>query len=693
MTAVAPINPSLRRLEAPSELRGLQGWLIWRYEAEPGTGKMLKVPYWAGGSKRFGKQGSPEDRAKLVTFPAARDAASKRGFDGVGLALLPEFGVTALDFDHCVGDDSRLPPEVQAIVSDTYAEYSPSGKGVRAFVKGVLGNNKSHRGKNHDWGFETFSTKGFVTFTGHPLPFTEALGLDDYIAPVNEQVLALCRRRFEGTQTQESGEIDPFEAAMLLRPLGYTLEDATTLLYDVDPSEPRDVWIQTGMALHHEFEGGEEGFDLWDTWSSGGAQYPGTEALRTQWQSFDRHDLSRRPITMATLRKMSNERRAQSGQPPRSFDLISRAAEEARSNAAETNPDRYATPEDWTGKYRVYSGGEFASRPAPKWIIKGVLPEADLGVIYGQSGSGKSFAILDLAMAICRGGEWRGQKVKQGRVLYVAAEGGGGVSQRLKAYEQHHNISIASLPLGIIHDAPNLLAEEDVTALVKAIIGAGSGDMIILDTLAQVMPGANENSGEDMGLALRHCRAIREATGSMVMLVHHSGKDQSKGARGWSGLRGASDVEFEVTYEKGDPARVLRVSKQKDGRDDLAWAFKLTEVPLGMDDDGDVISSMVVEETEMPAAPPPEERPVPGKRKLDTWELVVMEAITLIDPKITSVTVEQLITLAVNTVAGPNEDQRDFREANVRHAITRLSTGKGAMLAVAHGKVEFLAGL
>jgi hypothetical protein len=692
MTAVAPINPSLRRLEAPSELRGLQGWLIWRYEAEPGTGKMLKVPYWAGGSKRFGKQGSPEDRAKLVTFPAARDAASKRGFDGVGLALLPEFGVTALDFDHCIADDNSLPPEVQAIVSDTYAEYSPSGKGVRAFVKGVLGNNKSHRGKVHDWGFETFSTKGFVTFTGHPLPFTEALGLDDHIAPVNEQVLALCRRRFEGTQNQESGEIDPFEAAMLLRPLGYTLEDATTLLYDVDPSEPRDVWIQTGMALHHEFEGGEDGFDLWDTWSSGGAQYPGSEALRTQWQSFDRHDTNRRPITMATLRKMSNERRTQAGLPPRSFDLINRAAAEARAETEGRAPstDSFVSSPAFGGKYRVHSAEEFTDRPPIRWMIKGVLPrDGELIVLYGAPGSGKSLCALDMTMSLVQGAPWRGRKVNKARVLYIAAEGAEGVAQRLKAYSMHHGTSLEGLPLGIISDAPNLMIEEDASELVKSIIDAGGGDVIVADTWAQVTPGANENSGEDMGLALKHCRAIRKATGAIVLLIAHTGKDASRGIRGWSGLNGAANTTLEVLREDDSPTRAVKVTKQKDGRDDLPpWGFTLQDVMIGIDEDGEEITSPVVIEADAPKPTPREEGK--GKaRRYGIWERAILDYIATLDPSVVGLPVAELVKQTIDTVEPANDGQRDIRDQNIRRALTTLAKGSDAPISIRNGYVEF----
>ena len=99
MGQVRSIAPHLRSLDAPEPLRALPGWLLWRLESYKDEPKPRKVPYYATGARRHGTQGSPEDRAKLVTFAAARDAAARGGYDGVGLALMPEFGVTALDFD------------------------------------------------------------------------------------------------------------------------------------------------------------------------------------------------------------------------------------------------------------------------------------------------------------------------------------------------------------------------------------------------------------------------------------------------------------------------------------------------------------------------------------------------------------------------------------------------------------------
>jgi hypothetical protein len=687
---VSSITPHVRKLEAPAPLRNLQGWLIWRIEREPGTGKSLKVPYWANGQRRYGRQGSPEDRAKLVSFGAAKEAAARRGFDGVGLAMLADWGVTALDFDYCIRDDGSIPDEIADIIQDTYSEYSPSGMGIRCFIKGAVGNHKSHRDANNSWGFETFTSTGYVTFTGNPLLTTEALGLENTIADVTQAVLSLAQNRFGTSHARETNDysVDPLDN--LEPPMGLTDPEMQALLSDLDPSMGREGWVKVGMALHHETEGSDDGFELWDTWSADGHQYPGREALLFQWNSFSRRDPNRRPITMASVKKLSADARAERNEPPRSFDTLSRVVEEAREelNDAPVDPLAVGTPDGYGGKFPIYEDAAFADREPPLWTIKGVLPKADLGVLYGASGSGKSFVALDMAMAIARGVDWRGRKVRQGRVLLIVAEGGGGMSLRLRAYRDHHGLGKERLPVGIMHAIPNMLDQDDVAEVITSLAAAKGFDLIIIDTFAQVTAGANENSGEDMGKALRHCRAIRDATGAMVLLVHHSGKDSSKGARGWSGIRAAADVELEAVRPEGSPVRLLRVSKQKDGDDDLQWGFTLEKIMLGVDADNEALTSMVVVDAEVPTEQPVEDRP-PPKRRLGIWEQVVVDAIGRLDPGITGMALEPLLDMVAEGVPPPEPGERDIRKANIMRALRSLSKGLDPALTLEHGHVAF----
>ena len=687
MSAVATINPLVRQVEAPTALRELQGWLLWRYETHPGEAKPRKVPHYVGGGRRYGKQGSPEDRAKLTTFGVAREAAARQGYDGVGLAMLPDWGVTGLDFDYCVDASGNIPAEVLAIVGRTYCEYSPSHNGVRAFVVGNLGDHKSLKDATNDWGLEVFSSKGFLTFTGNALPICEMLDLVDHVSPADDGVKALCAARFGTTRTGDTGALDFMET--FEPPMGLREEDIRELLSDLDASTGRDDWIKIGMAIHHETGG--EGFEIWDEWSSDGHQYPGTEALQAQWDSFDRRDATGRQITMRSVKKMSNIVRIAQGLQPRSFDLISRAAEEARIEAEgrPTDPDTFISTADYAGKYRIYGADEFTSRPPIRWMIKGVLPrDGELIVIYGAPGSGKSLCALDLTMALVRGEPWRGLKVNKARVVYVAAEGAEGVAQRLKAYSQHHGVKLGGLPIGIVADAPNLMVEEDATELVKSIINAGGGDVIVCDTWAQVTPGANENSGEDMGLALKHCRSIRQATGAIVILIAHTGKDASRGIRGWSGLNGAANTTLEVIRDDDSEARMLKITKQKDGRDDLTpWGFKLQDVLIGIDEDGDEINSPVVIETNTLVTPKSEKT---KKSEEDVWTRNVLDYIATLEPHVGGMELLTLLDNVMDFMPKDTASRLPGLRVHMGDVIQAMTKGKNRSIHVANGYATFL---
>lgn len=236
-------------------------------------------------------------------------------------------------------------------------------------------------------------------------------------------------------------------------------------------------------------------------------------------------------------------------------------------------------------RFECVPGGEYAARPSPEYIIKDVLPQARLAVLFGEAGAGKSFVALDMSMAIALGKPWNGYKSKPGRVVYICAEGAGGFAKRLKAYQTHNQ---CELPLDIIPDAPNLLLKEDAVDIIKSI---GKADVVVIDTFAQATPGANENTAEDVGKALGHCNQIHKATGALIILVHHAGKDLSKGARGWSGLRAAADAEIEISRD--GEQRFIKISKQKDGEDGSSWAFELEQVQLGITEGEDIASCVI----------------------------------------------------------------------------------------------------
>ena len=231
------------------------------------------------------------------------------------------------------------------------------------------------------------------------------------------------------------------------------------------------------------------------------------------------------------------------------------------------------------------------------FVIKGLIPECSFVSIYGPSGSYKSFLALDWACHIATGKDWDGHKVKQGAVLYVAGEGGFGVTQRIRAWELKHQVTnldnLARLPAPIFPaDNDQIKTMIEYCDEIKAKTGQGL-KLIILDTLARCYGGNDENSSRDMGAFIKGCDTIKQLTGATVMVVHHSGKNVDSGGRGSSSLPAALDVEYRVSRDGEDQqALVLTCSKMKDAEQPDPKAYDLTSVHIRTDSDGDDVNSL-----------------------------------------------------------------------------------------------------
>lgn len=317
-------------------------------------------------------------------------------------------------------------------------------------------------------------------------------------------------------------------------------------------------------------------------------------------------------------------------------------------------------------RFRVYSAQEFVVRSKSSWLIKGVLPRAQFGIFYGASGSGKSFFVFDMAAAIAQGIDWRGHKTTKSRVLWIAAEGQEDMRKRVFGYCIANNIDPADLPMQFIANAPNLMEVADVKALIRKIKEAGEFDLIIIDTLAQVMPGGNENSGEDMGKVMGHCKEITRLTSAMVAPVHHSGKDESRGARGWSGLRAACDFEYEIIRAGED--RVAIVTKMKGGADGDEFGFRLQTLIVGKDEDGDDETTCVVEFTDASRA----SVTVTAGPKGDGRKDIMAKAVTLMQLGDGRVTRNELVTVVAAERPRGDLDKRDQRRGNVTRDLLGL---------------------
>jgi hypothetical protein len=248
---------------------------------------------------------------------------------------------------------------------------------------------------------------------------------------------------------------------------------------------------------------------------------------------------------------------------------------------------------------------ELSSLPKRTSLIGNLLDTTAMSIIYGASGCGKTFFILDIAVHVAFGWPWRGRKLKQGTVVYIAAEGGLGIAERLTAFRLHHNIEVEGVPLHIIAEPVDLCrSTDDVALLIQRCEALSPVVLIVIDTLSRVMAGGNENAPDDMGKFVANCDRLRLATGAHLMVIHHSGKDDARGARGHSLLKAAADTEIEVTNDEASGIAMATVAKQRDHRIGDAFAFRLVPIEIGRDEDGDPVLSCIVETVDAPAGRP-----------------------------------------------------------------------------------------
>ena len=242
----------------------------------------------------------------------------------------------------------------------------------------------------------------------------------------------------------------------------------------------------------------------------------------------------------------------------------------------------------------------------PDELVEGVLTAGDGSVLYGDSNSGKTFFVIDMAAAVARGARWMGRNTEPGLVVYLAAESPASVRGRLQAYQRHHGVRVPNF--AIVQSPIDLFDGDADTEAVIAVVRQLERQrgqkvrLIVGDTLARLSAGANENAGQDMGLVVRRFDRIRTACNAHFLLIHHSGKAAANGARGWSGIRAAVDTEIEVT--DSPTGRCAEITKQRDlSTKGERIGFRLDTVTLGTTKWGAAATSCVVVPADAPDKP------------------------------------------------------------------------------------------
>jgi hypothetical protein len=257
-------------------------------------------------------------------------------------------------------------------------------------------------------------------------------------------------------------------------------------------------------------------------------------------------------------------------------------------------------------RFRPMSLREIAKQKPPAWLVSRYIPENSIVELFGEYASCKSFLTLDWALSIASGKPWLGRKVQQGHVIYVYAEGTQGLRKRSLAWCKEHGLDDFPEKFHAIPRAVNIRNPDDLDYLALAIkleLNGEKPSLIVLDTLNRCFGGGEENSNKDMSEFLASSDKLKEEFGATVLVVHHSGKDRTKGGRGASALGGAMDVIFELVKDSRDqPLAILRnnTATTKPHKDssplpDLALEFVQVELDIEpVEDDPHSTTSLVV---------------------------------------------------------------------------------------------------
>jgi hypothetical protein len=329
-------------------------------------------------------------------------------------------------------------------------------------------------------------------------------------------------------------------------------------------ANPREAWLSVGMGIHNEMPG-HDGFELWAQWSSTSPKFDLQDQVRV-WRSM-RH----RGLHGTTL------------------NTVFAMAQHAGWRNTGGNVFSLPTPADEL----VLDVLQLEARSrAVRWAVKGMVPAASLGLLFGASGTFKSFVALDFQLHLAYGMPWCGRRTISGVPVFLAAEGGPGLIRRIKAWHIARAMDWRACALRVVV-VPMLLLRQ-AKALADAIASAGVQPAdIVVDTMSQTFDG-NENAADEVAAYLRAIRVhLVERFGCSVTVIHHSGHSATERPRGSSALQANVDFMFGVFRPGGDSMlTTVECIKVKDGEKFRPVDFALSSHELGTDEDGDPITSL-----------------------------------------------------------------------------------------------------
>lgn len=288
-------------------------------------------------------------------------------------------------------------------------------------------------------------------------------------------------------------------------------------------------------------------------------------------------------------------------------EFVRQQAERAKEDAQDQRRPSRGNGTGTIGRprhFQLVRFGEIKLDNRRRYVIKNLIPREGLIVVWGPPKCGKSFWVSDLALHVALGWSYRGRRVEAGAVVYVTCEGQSGFPARIEAFRSRklpHNDTdtLSDPPFFLLPTRLDLVADTDaLIADISAQLEETGCILIVIDTLNRSLVGS-ESRDEDMSAYVRACDRLREAFKCAVIVVHHCGTNDQR-PRGHTSLTGATDAQIEIKHDKGGNI-IATIEFMKDGPEGDKIVSRLAVVDLGTDEDGEPITSCIVEPSDQAA--------------------------------------------------------------------------------------------
>jgi hypothetical protein len=601
-------------LSAIEELSTYQQWVCWAFVTRPGATKPTKPPM----SPHTGRGASHAKSSDWGTYDQARAMAERRKFAGVGFVLTEDDGYTGIDLDKCRDPETgKLDLWAEDIVAlgETYWELSPSGTGLRAIVRGKIAKTV----KCDTAHVEVYRSLRYLTITGdhiegtpediRPAPTTlewlmarveQFAPKEIEPAPGAHLKIVKSDQAIVSSETAHRPHNDAGERAYAKTALdGNSAELASTGAGGRNHALNAKAFRMGRMVARGWIEKSRVEAALTDACRANGyVKDKGIKATRETLASGlrggmaaphedlpDNHDDDAELLAAGTkiaqlLIEKEDGLQQDNGPQPTAADLL----------------------DGWS------FDGDALPEPPPM-LVKKLIPLDGIAFVGGQSGAGKTFIVIDLAVSVASGEHFFEHKVvERVGVAIFAAEGAGTIASRV-AVARDHKAHGEILPIAWLGGVPNLADPKEVKAMVNRLRAVDARfrsehgvrlGMVICDTLAATFDLNDENDNSEAAKAIRVMKVLSDALRVVVVPVHHFGKAATTGLRGASGWRAGCDSVLSVLASRDETTgkcrdRQLVLTKSRVGEEGWRVAFDLSFVELGEDEDGDPFGACFVE--------------------------------------------------------------------------------------------------